>query len=104
MSVVRKHYQSQHRFDRSPISQVELNIECRDEITPILAGLQALYTNYKLRLKTVQLVAADLNEDSRRDVGRPVMDNSFVVETNIHYPTESSLIFDGVAQACSTLC
>ncbi|MCO8120352.1 ISNCY family transposase [Stieleria sp. TO1_6] len=181
--MVRKHYQSQHRFDCSPVAQVELNLECRDEIVPILAGLQFLYTNNKLRHKAVKLVAADLNEDSRRDVGRPGMDDwhvvvlaavrlgcnfdydklqdqvenhrslrgimgigdwqdadeftyrrirdtlckikpetleklnqvvvaagheivpeaatsvradSFVVETNIHYPTESSLIFDGV--------
>jgi len=181
--VVRKHYQSQHRFDCSPIAQVELNVECRDEIIPILAGLQFLYTNNKLRHQAVKLVAADLNEDSRRDVGRQGMDDwhvvvlaavrlgcnfdydklqdqvenhrtlraimgigdwqdadsftyrrirdtlcklkpatieklnqvlveaghelapeaaasvradSFVVETNIHYPTESRLIFDGV--------
>lgn len=181
--MVRKHYQSQHRFDCSPIAQVELNLECRDEIVPILAGLQFLYTNNTLRHKAVKLVAADLNEDSRRNVGRPGMDDwhvvvlaavrlgcnfdydklqdqvenhralrsimgigdwqdadeftfrrirdtlcklkpktleklnevvvaagheiapevatsvradSFVVETNIHHPTESSLIFDGV--------
>lgn len=181
--MVRKHYQSQHRFDCSPVAQVELNWECRDEIVPILAGLQFLYTNNQLRHKAVKLVAADLNEDSRRDIGRPGMDDwhvvvlaavrlgcnfdydklqdqvenhrslrsimgigdwqeadeftyrrirdtlcklkpetleklnqiivsagheiapqaaasvradSFVVETNIHYPTESSLIFDGV--------
>ncbi|TWT74713.1 hypothetical protein CA13_59120 [Planctomycetes bacterium CA13] len=181
--MVRKHYQSQHRFDCSPVAQVQLNLECRDEIVPILAGLQFLYTNNKLRHKAVKLVAADLNEDSRRDIGRPGMDDwhvvvlaavrlgcnfdydklqdqvenhrslrgimgigdwqdadeftfrrirdtlcklkpatieklnqvivtsgqeiapeaaasvradSFVVETNIHHPTESSLIFDGV--------
>ncbi len=40
--MVRKHYQSQHRFDCSPIAQVELNVECRDEIVPVLAGLQFL--------------------------------------------------------------
>ena len=181
--MVRKHYQSQHRFDCSPVGQVKLNLECRDEIIPILAGLQFLYTNNQLRHKAVKLVAADLNEDSRRDIGRSGMDDwhvvvlaavrlgcnfdydklqdqvenhrslrsimgigdwqdadefsfrrirdtlcklkpetlqklnqvivsagheiapqaaasvradSFVVETNIHYPTESSLIFDGV--------
>ena len=181
--MVRKHYQSQHRFDCSPVAQVELNLESRDEIVPILAGLQLVYTNNQLRHKAVKIVAADLNEESRRDVGRPGMDDwhvvvlaavrlgcnfdydklqdqvenhrslrgvmgigdwqdadqftfrrirdtlcnlkpatleklnnviveaghtlapeaatsvradSFVVETNIHYPTESSLIFDGV--------
>ena len=181
--MVRIHYQQQQRFDCSPIANVQLNLECRDEIIPILFGLQFLYTDPKLRRKVVQLVAADINDDTRRDVGRPGMDDwhvvvlaavrlgcnfdydklqdqvenhfalrsimgigdwqdsegftfrrirdtlcqlkpstiealnqaivaagqtiapeaattvradSFVVETNIHYPTESSLIFDGV--------
>jgi transposase, IS5 family len=181
--VVRKHYQQQCRFDNSPIANVPLNLECRDEIIPVLLGLQHLYSHHQLRRKVVQLVAADLNENSRRDIGRPGMDDwqvvvlaavrlgcnfdydklqdqvenhralraimgigdwehadgftyrrirdtlcqitpntlskinelivqaghaiapeaattvradSFVVETNIHYPTESSLLFDGV--------
>jgi transposase, IS5 family len=181
--MVRKHYQQQYRFDNSPIANVTLNLECRDEIVPILLALQYLYNDTKLRRKAVQLIAADLNENSRRDVGRPGMDDwhvvvlaavrlgcnfdydklqdqvenhralrgimgigewedvdgftfrrirdtlcqikpvtlskinelvvqaghtlqpdaassvradSFVIETNIHYPTESSLLFDGV--------
>jgi len=73
--VVRKHYQSQQRFDSSPIGQVELNLECRDEIIPVLVGLQFLYTNNGLRHKVVKLVADDLNEHSRRDIGRPGMDD-----------------------------
>lgn len=181
--MVRKAYQSQHRFDCSPIAQVELNLDCRDEMIPILAGLQHLYTDSNLRNKVVKLVGQDLNKESRRDIGRPGMDDwqvvvlaavrlgceydydklqdqvenhralrgimgigewekgegfgnrrirdtlcqldsdtiaklneaivtagqeihgtasesvradSFVIETNIHYPTESSLIWDGV--------
>ena len=181
--MVRIPYQRQQRFDCSPISQVPLNFSCRDEIVPLLAGLQHIYTDNQLRNKVVSLVAADLNRDTRRDVGRPGMDDwqvvvlaavrlgcnfdydklqdqvenhralrgilgigdwedgdgftfrrirdtlcklspktlaklndaivsagqqlhgdavskvradSFVVETNIHYPTESSLIWDGV--------
>ncbi len=77
--MVRKHYQQQHRFDVSPIANVPLNLECRDEIVPILLGLQHLYTDTKLRKKVVTLIASDLNEDSRRDVGRPGMDDWHVV-------------------------
>ena len=77
--MVRKPYESQHRFDCSPIAQVTLNFECRDEVIPVLAGLQHLYTDAKLRHKVVNLVAADLNEGSRRDVGRPGMDDWQVV-------------------------
>ena len=77
--MVRKHYQQQCRFDNSPIANVRLNMECRDEIIPILLALQHLYTQAELRLKVVRLVAADLNEQSRRDVGRPGMDDWHVV-------------------------
>ncbi len=181
--MVRIPYQRQHRFDCSPIAQVKLNFDCRDELIPLLAGLQHIYTDNKLRTKAVQLIAGDLNENSRRDIGRAGMDDwqvfvlaamrlgcnydydklqdqvenhralrsimgigewedgdgfgfrrirdtlcrlkpetldklsqlivsegqdihgdakeyvradSFVMETNIHYPTESSLIWDGV--------
>lgn len=77
---MRKSYQRQCRFDLSPIANVPLDLECRDEIVPILLGLQHLYTNAELRGKVVRLVAADLNESSRRDVGRPGMDDwQFVV-------------------------
>ena len=77
--MVRKHYQQQHRFDVSPIASVPLNLECRDEIVPILLRLQHLYTHTELRKKVVTLIASDLNEDSRRDVGRPGMDDWHVV-------------------------
>lgn len=71
---MRKSYTKQYRFDSSPIAQVELNVECRDEIICVLLGLQHLYTNSALRTKVIQLVAADINEDSRSDIGRPGMD------------------------------
>lgn len=190
---MRKAYSAQRRFDSSPIAQVSLNLNCRDEVVPVLAGLQYLYRDEKLRRKIVNLVAQDVSKDSRRDVGRPGYDDwqvvvlaavrlgcnydydklqdqaqnhlairgilgigdwenaeqfsarrirdticllqestiekmnqaivaagqelhgdarrsvradSFVVETNIHYPTESSLIYDGIRkilQLCSDL-
>lgn len=76
---MRKKYERQRRFDCSPIAEVSLDLECRDEIVPILAGLQYLYTNEKLRHKLVHLVASDLKQESRRDVGRPGMDDWQVV-------------------------
>jgi len=76
---MRKHYEPQRRFQTTPIAELELNLECRDESIPVLAGLQHLYTNASLRRKVVELVAEDLNEDSRRDVGRPGLDDWQVV-------------------------
>ena len=180
---MRKAFSDQRRLDCQAISQVPLNLNCRDEIIPVLAGLQYIYSQPQLRDSILQLVAQDVNEFSRNDRGREGLDywhilvlaavrlgcnfdydklqdlaeqhralrqimgigdwqecidfswrrirdniallqpqtlaaishliveqvyqlepeavkkqrvDSFVVETNIHYPTESSLIVDGL--------
>lgn len=76
---MRKPYDKQRRFDCTPIGELSLNFECRDETIPVLAGLKHIYTTQSLRQKLVKLVADDLNEDSRRDVGRPGLDDWQVV-------------------------
>jgi IS5 family transposase len=76
---MRQHYEKQHRFDRTPIAELTLNYECRDEAIPVLAGLQYVYTCNDLRNKLVRLVAADINAESRRDVGRPGLDDWQIV-------------------------
>ena len=76
---MRKAYSPQRRFDCSPIAQVSLNLECRDEIIPVLCGLQYLYLDATLRRKIVKLVADDLNAGTRRDVGRRGIDDWQVV-------------------------
>ncbi len=68
---MRQHYDSQRRFDCTPVGELMLNYDCRDEVIPILAGLQYIYTCSDLRRKLVKLIAEDINEESRRDVGRP---------------------------------
>jgi hypothetical protein len=76
---MRKAYSRQRRFDCSSVAEVELNLECRDEIVPILAALQCVYTDHDLRRKITKLVADDLNRDTRRDVGRTGFDDWQVV-------------------------
>lgn len=76
---MRKHYDKQRRFDCTPVAELTLNFECRDEVIPILAGLQHVYTCNSLRNKVVDLVAEDINEDTRRDVGRPGLDDWQIV-------------------------
>lgn len=180
---MRKAFSTQQRLDCQTIPEVTLNLNCRDEIVPILAGLQHVYSQSSLRDEILELIARDINEHSRNDCGREGLDywhitvlaatrlgcnldydklqdlaeqhralrqimgigdwqeqidfnwrrirdnvcllkpdtigaisycivdeayrldpdavkrqraDSFVVETNIHYPTESSLIVDGV--------
>jgi hypothetical protein len=76
---MRQHYEKQRRFDCTPIGELMLNYECRDEVVPVLAGLQHVYTCSSLRSKVVRLVAQDINQDSRRDVGRPGLDDWQIV-------------------------
>lgn len=67
---MRKAYSNQHRLDCLPIEQVTLNFECRDEIVPVLVGLQHLYSQVELRDQVTALIAADVNATTRDDVGR----------------------------------
>jgi hypothetical protein len=180
---MRKTFSTQQRFDCQTVLKVQLNLNCRDEIVPILRALQHIYSQPKVLEEILDLIAQDVNHGSRSDRGRQGLDywqilvlaavrlgcnldydklqdlaeqhralrqimgigdwdegtdfnwrrirdnvcliqpttiekishlivgeghrlnpdaakkvraDSFVVETNIHYPTESSLIFDGV--------
>ncbi len=76
---MRQHYDNQRRFDCTPVGELMLNYDCRDEVIPILTGLQYIYTCSDLRRKLVKLVAKDINEESRRDVGRPGLDDWQIV-------------------------
>ncbi|MFN2509705.1 MAG: hypothetical protein ABR589_13160 [Chthoniobacterales bacterium] len=71
---MRKPFSSQQRFDCGGVLGARLNLECRDEIIPILAALQHLYSQSKTRDAMLDLVAEDVNQDSRDDLGREGMD------------------------------
>ena len=174
----------QRRLDGGSVSRVVLNLNCRDELVPILRGLQQVYSTPNVRDAILKLVERDVSAKSRSDRGRDglsywcilvlaavrlgcnlnydklhdlaenhrvlrsimeigefdetqfswkrIRDNvcllqpatiesisqlivaeghtlvpdavqrmradSFVVETNIHYPTDSSLIVDGIGK------
>jgi len=179
---MRQAIERQRRLDGGSVSQVVLNLNCRDELIPVLRGLQQVYATPKVRDAILKLVERDVSAKSRSDRGREglsywcilvlaavrlgcnldydklhdlaenhrtlrsimeigefdethfswkrIRDNvcllqpatieeisqlivaaghklvpnavktmradSFVVETNIHYPTDSSLIVDGI--------
>lgn len=188
---MRKAHSWQLRFDCLPIEQIKPNLNCRDEIVPILVALIYLFGQTNLRKQLTDLVAADVNEQTRDDIGREGFDywqilvlaavrlgcnlnydklqdlcenhrslrgvmgigdwdqstsfhwqrlrdtlcllkpstikqineaivthgqelhgkarqtvraDSFVVETNIHFPTESSLIWDGIRKIMPLCC
>ena len=71
---MRKPYSNQKRFDCNTVEQVELNLHCRDEIIPVLRCLQHIYSQPALRQEILNLVALDVNRDSRSDRGREGLD------------------------------
>lgn len=71
---MRKAYSSQRRLDCERVLNVKLNLNCRDEIVPVLRGLQHIYADADLRLEILDLVAQDVNQSSRPDRGREGMD------------------------------
>jgi transposase, IS5 family len=58
------------RLDSLPIAQVELNLDCRDEIIPILRALQYVYEDADLRGELLRLVGKDVNPQTSRKRGR----------------------------------
>lgn len=60
----------QERLDCWPISEVRLNLECRDEIIPILRALQHVYGAAELRRELLALVGKDVNGSTDRKRGR----------------------------------
>lgn len=64
-------FSNQLRFDLPSIPDISLNLECRDEIIPILRGLQHVFAQPVLCNHIMKLVASDVNGDSRPDRGRP---------------------------------
>ena len=71
---MRKAMDRQQRLDCQPVANVKLNLACRDEIIPILAALQHIYSQPKLRDDILQTVAADVNGDSSPKRGRRGLD------------------------------
>ena len=60
----------QERLDCLPIAQVKLNLNCRDEIVPILRALQHVYEDAELRGELLRLVGKDVNQGTSRKRGR----------------------------------
>ena len=72
---MRKPFSDQRRLDCDAIENVELNLNCRDEIVPILVALQYIYSTPTVRDLILSLIVKDVNPDSRRDVGREGFDD-----------------------------
>ena len=58
------------RLDCLPIGEVKLNLNCRDELIPILRALQHLYSDVAVRQELLRLVGKDVNQGTSRKHGR----------------------------------
>ena len=71
---MRKSFSDQQRFDCRSVLDVQLNFECRDEIIPVLKGLQHIYSQPTVRDEILDLIENDVNRGSRNDRGRDGLD------------------------------
>jgi hypothetical protein len=60
----------EQRLDCLPIGEVKLNLNCRDEIIPILRALQHVYEQEPVRRELLRLVGKDVNQGTSRKRGR----------------------------------
>lgn len=63
-------HQDQLQLVVPPITQIALDIECRDPLIPLLRGLQHLHSQPPLRSQMLQLIAQDVLRDADPDQGR----------------------------------
>ncbi len=71
---MRKAFDRQSRLDSQAVLDVRLNLNCRDEIVPILKALQHVYSRPKLRDDILHAIAEDVNHSSSCQRGRQGMD------------------------------
>jgi hypothetical protein len=68
---MRKAFDRQRRLDCPSVSNVTLNLNCRNETIPILRGLQHIYSTPKVRDSILKAIARDVNGKSSAKRGRP---------------------------------
>jgi len=71
---MRKAFDRQRRFDSQAVLDVRLNLNCRDELVPILKALKHVYSQPKLRDDILAAIAQDVNHGASRQRGRRGMD------------------------------
>ena len=64
-------HQDQLYLGCTPVTKVELNLNCRDRMIPILRALQHIYSRPKLRKQAVDLIGEDIGDDADLNHGRP---------------------------------
>ena len=64
----------QRQLDFPTVDQIVLNLNCRDEIIPVLRSLQYVYQNTALRHDLLDLIGKDVNGTASHKLGRRGLD------------------------------
>lgn len=58
----------------TPIAEIKINLKSRDDIPPLLLGLQYIYTTVDLRTKVFSTLEQQINPGTDKKNGRPGME------------------------------
>ena len=64
----------QFKLGETPISEIEINLKSRDDIPPLLLGLQYIYTTAELRDRVFAILAQQIKPEADKNNGRPGME------------------------------
>ena len=80
---MRKIIEPQMKIGETAIANVKFDLRCRDEITKLLLGLQAIYCNQKIRNQVFEILSQIVPANVDPNNGRKGMDlwNIFVLAT-----------------------
>ena len=71
---MRKVIENQLKIGQVDISNIEIDINCRDEIPQLLMGLRAIYSDHKVRNEVFKILKGIVPKDVDTGKGRPGMD------------------------------
>jgi hypothetical protein len=71
---MRKVIEKQLKIWQTDIANIQIDIDCRDEIPQLLLGLQFIYSNKQIRHQVFQILKKITPKDVDADKGRPGMD------------------------------
>jgi len=64
----------QFKLDEIPISKIKIDLKSRDDIPPLLLGLQYVYTTLELRDKVFAILEKHIKPNTDKSNGRPGME------------------------------
>lgn len=64
----------QLRIGETPIAEIKIDLKSRDDIPPLLLGLQHIYTTTDLRQKVFEILEHQIQPNTDKKNGRPGME------------------------------